>query len=157
MNRILRFHIYYRSPLGLIEIIADQQAILGSNFVDGKRLDEDATPLLERACQQFQEYFAGEREVFDLPLSFEGTPFQRSVWQEVLAIPYGRTVSYSQVAVAIGKPKAVRPVGTANGRNPLSIIVPCHRVIGSDGSLSGYGGGLWRKEWLLDHERGHPR
>ena len=98
-----------------------------------------------------------KRSRFDLPLETGGTPFQRGVWSAVQAIPYGATTTYAELAVELGVPRAVRAVGTANGRNPISIIIPCHRVLGSDGSLTGYGGGLQRKQWLLAHERGeHP-
>lgn len=144
---------YLSSPLGLIEINASQEALVSLFFVQEKRSPEIYTPLLERACAQLQEYFTGARKVFDLPIFANGTAFQRAVWNELLKIHYGQTVSYQQVAVAISNPKAMRAVGAANGRNPISIIIPCHRVIGADGSLTGYGGSLWRKEWLLDHER----
>lgn len=105
--------------------------------------------------RQLDAYFKGELRSFDLPLALEGTAFQKSVWQELLKIPYGTTVSYREIARRIGKPKAVRAVGAANGRNPLPIVVPCHRVISSDGSLIGYGGGLQIKEFLLELERLH--
>lgn len=109
--------------------------------------------LLRAAQKQFEEYFAGRRHTFDLPLHPHGTPFQLEVWGALLAIPYGETASYAQIAQRIGRPGAVRAVGAANGANPLAIIVPCHRVIGSDGDLTGYGGGLAAKRWLLAHER----
>lgn len=104
--------------------------------------------------KQLKEYFAGQRKDFDLPLSFGGTPFQRMVWEGLLGIPYGETVSYGQLADRLGRPTASRAVGLANGKNPISIIVPCHRVIGSTGDLTGYGGGVERKRQLLDFERG---
>ena len=110
------------------------------------------TEVLVRAYTQLQEYFAGERKTFDLPVRLSGTPFQQSVWQALQRIPYGETRSYRDIAEAIGNPKAVRAVGSANNRNPLFIIIPCHRVIGSDGSLVGYGGGLAMKQFLLDLE-----
>ncbi|MBN1937224.1 MAG: methylated-DNA--[protein]-cysteine S-methyltransferase [Anaerolineae bacterium] len=109
-------------------------------------------PVIEMALVQLDEYFSGVRRVFDLPLGLHGTEFQQRVWRQLLEIPYGQTASYAEVARALGNPQAVRAVGLANGKNPISIIVPCHRVIGSDGNLVGYGGGLWRKEWLLKHE-----
>ena len=102
--------------------------------------------------EQLDAYFAGELEAFDLPLAPHGTPFQQRVWDELTRIPYGETISYLELALRLGDRKLVRAVGTANGRNPLSIIVPCHRVIGADGTLVGYGGGLERKRWLLEHE-----
>ncbi len=115
------------------------------------------TPLLERVCAQLGEYFAGTRNAFDLPLAMSGTPFQQTVWRALLTIPYGQTWSYKQLAEAIGQPSAVRAVALANGANRIAILIPCHRVIGADGSLTGYGGGLWRKQRLLDLERGAPR
>ena len=105
--------------------------------------------------QQLEAYFEGERKSFDLPFILPGTAFQKKVWQALMGIPYGETRSYQQQALAIDKPKAIRAVGTANGDNRLAIIIPCHRVIGADGKLTGYGGGIWRKQWLLDHETKH--
>lgn len=105
------------------------------------------------AAKQLREYFAGKRKDFSLPLELKGTDFQKKVWRALQKIPYGKTVTYSDIAKSIGKPKAVRAVGQAINRNPISIIIPCHRVIGKDGSLTGYAGGLWRKEWLLKHEQ----
>jgi methylated-DNA-[protein]-cysteine S-methyltransferase len=109
--------------------------------------------VLERTAEQLAEYFAGERREFDLPLAARGTGFQEIVWRALLAIPFGETCSYGEIAKAIGRPSASRAVGAANGRNPISIIIPCHRVIGSTGELTGYGGGMDNKRWLLDHER----
>ena len=113
----------------------------------------ESNPILQAACLQLKEYFQGVRTEFDLPLSQQGTSFQRSVWRALMDIPYGEHCSYQQLAQAIAKPKAVRAVGTANGRNDLFIVVPCHRVIGKDGSLTGYAGGLERKKWLLALEQ----
>jgi methylated-DNA-[protein]-cysteine S-methyltransferase len=113
--------------------------------------DARAAPLAA-ATRQLNEYFAGTRREFDLPLRSQGTQFQQRVWRELAAIPYGQTWSYGDLAARIGKPSASRAVGLANGRNPISILVPCHRVIGANGSLTGYGGGLERKQWLLEHE-----
>jgi methylated-DNA-[protein]-cysteine S-methyltransferase len=107
---------------------------------------------LEPAARQLAAYFAGERTSFDMPLDLHGTEFQRRVWQALLAIPFGETTSYGEIARRIGAPSAVRAVGGAVGRNPISIVVPCHRVVGSNGSLTGFGGGLDRKRWLLSHE-----
>ena len=108
---------------------------------------------LAAAVAQLGEYFAGTRTVFDMPLAPQGTPFQRRVWELLLQIPYGQTTSYGALARELGQPEASRAVGLANGRNPIAIVIPCHRVVGSDGSLTGYGGGLDRKRWLLDLER----
>jgi methylated-DNA-[protein]-cysteine S-methyltransferase len=106
--------------------------------------------------EQLAEYFAGERREFDVPMQLAGTAFQRRVWEELVRIPYGTTITYAELARRVGRPTAVRAVGAANGRNPISILVPCHRVIGADGKLTGYGGGVERKQWLLELERG-PR
>lgn len=144
----------YRSEIGLIEIIGTETAITSLNFVDNDRDEILAVhPALQECVSQLDAYFKGTRREFELELAPEGTPFQQQVWRELLKIPYGRTTSYLEIARAIGNEKAVRAVGAANGQNPISIIIPCHRVIGADGKLTGYGGGLWRKEWLLNHER----
>ena len=116
---------------------------------------EEETPVLARARRQLEEYFAGERKAFELPLSARGTPFQKRVWDELLKIPYGETITYGELAARIGNPKAGRAVGMANHHNPISIIVPCHRVIGARGKLVGYGGGLDLKERLLAFEKGN--
>lgn len=120
-------------------------------------IEDSAAPPLPETRRQLAEYFAGERRVFDLPLAPEGTEFQRRVWQHLLTIPFGATESYRDVALALGQPTATRAVGAANGRNPISIIVPCHRVIGADGSLTGYGGGLPAKKFLLELEGARTR
>jgi O-6-methylguanine DNA methyltransferase len=143
---------YLESPIGLVEIEGTREAITGLHFVDERRPGATTSPVLEEALNQVLGYFRGTRRRFDLPLDLGGTDFQRAVWQHLLTIPFGEITSYGGVALAIGRPRAVRAVGAANGRNPISIIVPCHRVLGGDGSLTGYGGGLWRKEWLLRHE-----
>lgn len=116
--------------------------------------DPTAVAVLTEAADQLADYFAGRRLRFDLPLAPVGTAFQRKVWTGLRTIPYGRTTSYGELAAEIGQPTASRAVGLANGRNPLAVIVPCHRVIGRDGTLTGFGGGLARKRWLLEHERG---
>jgi methylated-DNA-[protein]-cysteine S-methyltransferase len=143
---------YLDSPIGLVVIEGTCEAITGLHFVDERRPGAVANAVLEEALSQVLDYFRGDRRRFDLPLELGGTDFQRAVWGHLLTIPFGETASYGDVALAIGRPRAVRAVGAANGRNPISIVVPCHRVLGSDGSLTGYGGGLWRKEWLLRHE-----
>ncbi|HZN03227.1 MAG TPA: methylated-DNA--[protein]-cysteine S-methyltransferase [Candidatus Polarisedimenticolia bacterium] len=124
----------------------------------GRRLDRPLVrrrhPLLDRLRGELEEYFDGRRRVFEVPVRLEGTPFQLRVWHELTKIPYGEVRSYLQIARGLGDPQAVRAVGGANGSNPISIVVPCHRVIGADGSIVGYGGGLERKRWLLAHERG---
>jgi methylated-DNA-[protein]-cysteine S-methyltransferase len=150
------YKAYYKSPLGPIEISGMPDSILTVDFVE-KLLPGDADlPFCLKTCiKQIDEYFNGKRKEFLLKLDPQGTIFQRKVWQQLEKIPFGAVVSYREIASIIGKPKACRAVGSANGRNPIAIIIPCHRVVGSDGSLTGYGGGLWRKEWLIKHERGY--
>jgi methylated-DNA-[protein]-cysteine S-methyltransferase len=149
---------HFLSPLGQLLLVSDGEALTGLYLSAPKGTDapcdtgdQDESPLRE-ASAQLQAYFAGELRVFDLPLRMTGTPFQRLVWDELLRIPYGTTISYGELARRIGRPSASRAVGAANGQNPIALIVPCHRVIGSNGTLTGYGGGLDRKEWLLQHE-----
>lgn len=146
------------SPIGELLLASDGEALTGL-FMEERRHGPrgEASWVLDRgpfreALAQLDAYFAGERRAFALPLSPEGSAFQREVWRALEEIPYGQTWSYRQLAERIGKPGAARAVGAANGRNPISIVVPCHRVIGSAGALTGYGGGLSRKRWLLDHE-----
>jgi methylated-DNA-[protein]-cysteine S-methyltransferase len=148
------YYAYYDSPIGLIEVGGTDDAITSLFFVDERKEGAESNAVCAEAVRQLSEYFEGTREDFELPLELTGTEFQRQVWTELTSIPFGQTVSYGDLARAIGKPSAVRAVGAANGDNPISIIVPCHRVIGSDGGLTGYGGGLERKEWLLRHEGG---
>ena len=140
------------TPLGTLWLAAGERGLEHVSFreLPGERL---ASPVLDDARTQLSAYFAGDLERFDLPLAPSGTEFQRRVWEEVARIPYGGTSTYSAVATAVGRPSACRAVGAANGRNPLPIVVPCHRVIGAAGSLTGYGGGLDRKRALLDLER----
>lgn len=150
--------LYFRSPAGLILIRSDENFISEVSFADELPGDfqTNSSPLLEKCAKQIDEYFSGERTVFDLPLQQPGTEFQQKVWAELLNIPFGKTISYLTLAQRLGDEKVIRAAGTANGKNNIAIIVPCHRVIGSDGSLTGYAGGLWRKEWLLRHERSLP-
>jgi methylated-DNA-[protein]-cysteine S-methyltransferase len=144
--------ITLRKELGPMRFVARGDALVSLWFVDGPE-DGDRDDLLDRAIGEIDEYFALERTEFSIPVAPEGTPFQRDVWNALRSIPFGETRSYADVARTIGKPKAVRAVGAANGRNPLGIVVPCHRVIGADGSLTGYAGGMERKKFLLDLER----
>ena len=147
--------LYFDSPLGLMMAQEQDGAIIALDFIQGPRPDDTVaqTPLLLETKRQVLEYFEGLRLSFDLPLVPRGTPFQQRVWQALRAIPYGQTRSYGQIAAQAGNPKAGRAVGGANHRNPISLIQPCHRVIGSNGSLVGYGGGLDKKEALLALER----
>jgi len=146
------------SPIGDLILVADDEALREIRFTSGKRPEgppvngqEDPRPFA-RIVRQLDEYFAGGRREFDVPLAPQGTAFQRRVWDALLGVAYGRTATYAEIARAVGNPKAVRAVGLANGRNPIPIIIPCHRVIGSDGTLTGYGGGLPIKRKLLELE-----
>src|SRR5665647_2981557 len=154
--------MYYQSPVGLLKININDGMINEIIFSDNENEikagenkdghDEKSKAVIKKCQLQFDEYFSGKRFHFDLPVHQVGTPFQERVWIELEKIPFGKTISYLQLSQRIGNVKSIRAVGTANGRNKLSIVVPCHRVIGSDGSLTGYAGGLWRKQWLLEHE-----
>jgi methylated-DNA-[protein]-cysteine S-methyltransferase len=151
------------SPIGELLLVGDGDTLHGLYMQDGrkpKRIAPDwkaATAPFADVKTQLEEYFAGARTSFDVPLAAEGAPFEREVWHALEEIPYGETVSYGEIARRVGQPTAARAVGTANGRNPIAVIVPCHRVIGADGSLTGYGGGLERKRLLLELERGQGR
>lgn len=146
---------FYKSPIGEIEIKGADKEICSVNFVKRRKRGGSASlsPALKECVKQLDEYFKGKRRIFELMLRMGGTDFQKAVWLSLLGVAYGETASYADIAKAIGRPKAVRAVGNSNRLNPIGIIVPCHRVIGSSGDLTGYGGGLWRKEWLLEHER----
>lgn len=146
---------YDEFPIGALGIAEDGKGICNVFFPEkppAGDLQERSTPLLEQAARQLREYFSGERRSFELPLSLEGTPFQRRVWQALRQIPYGQSRSYGEIAAATGSPRASRAVGMANNRNPVMILVPCHRVLGRDGSLVGYAGGLEIKKKLLELE-----
>ena len=151
----------YQSPIGTILINYSEKGIEKLVFFEESEIPSDlesnemSSPfdITSLVIQQLNEYFAGSRRAFDMPLDLQGTPFQKRVWQELLKIPFGTTITYKELALRLGDVKTIRAAGTANGANPVSIIVPCHRVIGSDGSLIGYGGGIWRKKWLLEHEK----
>lgn len=148
---------YYWSDIGPLALVAREEALLSCTFIEDE-VPKDGTshlPLLKTTLAQLHAYFQGQLQSFSLPLAPEGSLFAKQVWQQLLNIPYASTVSYGAIASAIGNPKAARAVGQANHNNPLAIIVPCHRVIGRQGALVGYGGGLWRKEWLLAHEVRH--
>jgi len=152
------------SPVGDLTLVASDQGLVAVLWPDDapnrvrlpERTRDAGQAVLMRAQTQLSEYFAGQRTVFDLPLDFHGTPFQQSVWQALLTIPFGQTRSYAQIAAQIGRPAAARAVGAANGRNPISIIAPCHRVIGANGRLTGFAGGLAAKQRLLELENAQP-
>lgn len=154
-------YMYMDSPVGVLKLVAHDQALVAVMWdnEDHKRvrlaelIEDRQHPMLHKVKQQLEEYFAGQRQQFDLPLDFQGTAFQQRVWQALLSIPYGETRSYKEIAVQLGNEKAVRAVGAANGKNPISIIAPCHRVIGSSGALVGFAGGLDKKQILLSLEQ----
>jgi methylated-DNA-[protein]-cysteine S-methyltransferase len=159
-DRVSSWFCHYSSPVGELVLTSDGEALTGLHLplpdggaapLPGSGWRRDEAPFRE-ALEQLCAYFNGERTGFDLELRMAGTPFQRLAWDALSTIPFGTTISYAEQAVRIGRPGAARAVGAANGRNPIAIVVPCHRVIGSSGSLTGYGGGLPLKEWLLDHE-----
>jgi methylated-DNA-[protein]-cysteine S-methyltransferase len=150
------FTTYYHSPVGLLKISGTEDYITEVTFHDNSEKSEGSTkhlpPMVIQCIEQLIQYFNGQRRVFELPINQTGTPFQQTVWNELAVIPFGKTMSYIQLAIKTGDPKATRAVASANGKNNVAIIIPCHRVIGADKKLVGYGGGLWRKKWLLEHE-----
>lgn len=146
------FYTFYKSPIGWLRIDASDIGLTAVEFYEERAAEDKLNGIVVEAAKQLKEYFNKERKAFDLPLEMNGTDFYKKVWLELVKIPYGVTTSYLALSRQLGDAKAIRAVGRANGRNPLAIIVPCHRVIGSDGSLTGYAGGLWRKQWLLQHE-----
>jgi len=153
----------YDSPVGTLTLVAGSKGLRAVIWpardgrhvgLAGTDVEPGRSAILEQAASELDEYFAGDRTSFDVPLELEGTEFQLAAWNALADIPYGETRSYTEQATRIGRPTAVRAVGAANGRNPVSIVLPCHRVVGSDGTLRGFGGGLDVKEWLLQHEGG---
>lgn len=142
-----------KTPLGYTKITGDSNGISQVTILNSDENETDIIPpILEECAIQLKEYFNGDRQTFDLKLNPEGTEFQKSVWTELTKIPYGTTISYLDLSRQLGNEKAIRAVANANGKNPIWIVIPCHRIIGSDGSLTGYAGGLYRKQWLLEHE-----
>lgn len=147
------YYQYLSSPLGLIEITAIEQGLIAVSFCAGPAHPCSEQPLVLAAKQQLAAYFGKELTEFDLPLAATGTAFQQRVWRALVGVPYAKTASYRDIAIAIANPKGMRAVGLANSKNPLAIIVPCHRIIGANGALTGYAGGLDKKAWLLEHEK----
>ncbi|MGB1042718.1 MAG: methylated-DNA--[protein]-cysteine S-methyltransferase [Tenacibaculum sp.] len=146
---------YYKTPIGTAKIVGNENGIQSVSVIDDSIQTSTKTPsCLQECVTQLDEYFNGTRKKFDLKLNPQGTTFQQSVWTALLNIPFGKSRTYLEQTKQIGDPKAIRAVASANGKNPIWIIIPCHRVIGSDGSLTGYAGGVWRKKWLLEHESG---
>jgi len=144
--------VFIESPLGITKIVGDDNGIAEISVLSEGKKTAKIPYNLKDCVVQLQEYFKGERKAFDFKINPQGTEFQQKVWQELLRIPFGKTMSYLDLSKKLGDVKAIRAVASANGKNPLWIVVPCHRVIGSNGSLTGYAGGLWRKKWLLEHE-----
>ncbi|MDX8552074.1 methylated-DNA--[protein]-cysteine S-methyltransferase [Tenacibaculum sp. 1B UA] len=146
---------YYKTPIGITKIEGNENGIQSISVIDDDIENPTKVPTCLQECvTQLDEYFAGTRTAFDLKLNPKGTVFQQSVWDELLNIPFGRTRSYLEQTKRLGDVKAIRAVASANGKNPIWIVIPCHRVVGSDGSLTGYAGGVWRKKWLLEYESG---
>ncbi len=143
---------FIKSPLGITKIEGDENGISVISILSEGELTIEIPENLKEAVNQLHDYFDGKRTNFTFKINPKGTDFQQKVWQELTNIPFGKTMSYMDLAKKLGDPKVIRAAATANGKNPLWIVVPCHRVIGADGSLTGYAGGLWRKKWLLEHE-----
>jgi methylated-DNA-[protein]-cysteine S-methyltransferase len=148
----MQYQISYNSPLGILILKSEGQSITAISFSENDIQAQNSCALLEACKEQLADYFSGKLLAFDLPLSAEGTEFQQKVWGELLKIPYGETITYMDMAIRLGDPKCIRAAGTANGKNPIAIIIPCHRVIGAGNKLTGYAGGIWRKKRLLELE-----
>lgn len=150
------YYTYYQSPIGLIKIAGTDHYVAELSFIDKPEQMKHGEPgiseVMHQCTEQLIEFFSGKRKVFDIPVHQPGTFFQQKVWGELLQIPYGKTISYLELSRLTGDEKAIRAVAATNGKNKIGIIIPCHRVIGSDKSLVGYAGGVWRKKWLLQHE-----
>ena len=145
-------HAYVLTPIGIAELIGDENGLASITVLESKKPKGTIPAVLKDAVEQLEEYFEGNRTVFELQLNPSGTDFQKKVWEALLQIPFGKTISYLELSKQLGDVKAIRAVASANGKNPLWIVVPCHRVIGTNGDLTGYAGGLHRKKWLLEHE-----
>ena len=143
---------HFKTPLGIATITGDENGITKISIADEGKESTEIPIVLLKAVTQLQDYFEGKRNHFNFKLNPQGTEFQQKVWKALIEIPYGKTISYLELSKTLGDVKAIRAVASANGKNPLWIVIPCHRVIGTDGSLTGYAGGLWRKKWLLEHE-----
>lgn len=148
-----KFYGYYESPIGLIEIITDEDAVHEVRFVDKMQPETSQPPILCETIKQLDEYFQGTREIFTVKLNLDGTEFQNKVWQALITIPYGTSMTYKEIAALVGNDKASRAVGGANNKNKISILIPCHRVIGFNKKLVGYRWSVDRKEWLIQHEK----
>lgn len=163
-NKIILSNLYtqyYNSPVGVLEISASDTALCCVMFRDAQtkpspcQQETEINPVIQQTITQLDEYFAGTRKTFDIPISLQGTEFQNKVWEALNDIPFGSIVSYAEQAKRLQNPKAIRAIGSTNGLNKINIIIPCHRITGSNGKLTGYGGDLWVKAWLIDHEKKH--
>jgi len=149
---------YYKTPIGIAKIVGNEQGIASVMVIDEEfEISKKIPTCLKNCVQQLKEYFEGTRNEFTVKLNPQGTDFQKRVWKELLHVPHGKTRTYLEQSKYLGDVKAIRAVASANGKNPIWILIPCHRIIGSDGSLTGYAGGLWRKKWLLEHENPSPQ
>lgn len=152
---MIKSKVYIKTPLGICEIIGSKEGIESISILDDEvPISEEIPVLLQDCVSQLREYFDNKRQDFQLKLNPQGTPFQQEVWKSLLSIPFGNKTSYLKQSQLLGDEKAIRAVASANGKNPLWVVIPCHRIVGSDGSLTGYAGGVWRKKWLLEHEQG---
>ena len=151
----MQYQTSYNSPLGFLNLKSDGQFITEISFSESELQEQNDCAVILQCKQQLEDYFSGKSIEFDLPLNPKGTEFQQKVWNELIKIPYGETITYMELAVSLGDAKAVRAVGTANGRNPIAIVIPCHRVIGAGNKLTGYAGEIWRKKILLELEMKH--
>lgn len=147
------YYKYYDSPVGILEICTNENELVSILYVDEKKEDSVKNSILDKVINQLDEYFLGKRTIFDIEFKLKGTEFQERVWNALTEIEYGETASYKDIAINVGNEKAVRAIGNANSKNIINIVVPCHRVIGANNRLVGYGGGLGRKAWLLEHEK----
>jgi methylated-DNA-[protein]-cysteine S-methyltransferase len=152
------FISFYNSPLGVLRIMVKESYVTEIHFCTDDELKDSMVttgfhPLLQQCTEQLIEYFQGARRIFEFPVHQSGTPFQQSVWGELTGIPFGKTISYMNLARKLGDPKVIRAAAATNGRNKIAIVVPCHRVIGSNHEMIGYAGGIWRKKWLIQHEQ----
>jgi methylated-DNA-[protein]-cysteine S-methyltransferase len=151
----MEYHLKFMSPLGMLTLTSDGLSVTKVSFSENNTEVSNSCSILDSCQKQLMDYFSGKLNSFDLPMNPEGTAFQQKVWAELIKIPYGETITYMELAVRLGDPKAIRAVGTANGRNPIAILIPCHRVIGAGNKLTGYAGGIWRKKLLLELEMKH--
>ena len=151
----MQYQISFESPLGFLILKSNGESVTEILFAGNEIQEQYSCEVLESCKAQLDDYFSGKSLVFDIPLAAEGTEFQQKVWTELLKIPYGETITYMDLAVCLGDPKCIRAAGTANGKNPIAIVIPCHRVIGAGNKLTGYAGGIWRKKMLLELEMKH--